>query len=173
MYFLSFIIGLLFSAVAPAYAGTTLHVEALPKVVKQGDACILRASGPASLTSLFGEFRGERFPMTSGVQKDTYEGLVGIDLNIRPGAYEIKVLGTDGEGKVYRGDLRLKVKKADFKTQRLSLPSPMVDLDAATLERVEREERQLKALFRGIREEKLWSGPFVRPVLRRASPFST
>jgi len=102
--------------------------------------------------------------MTSGVQKDIYEGLVGIDLNIRPGAYEIKVLGTDGEGKVYRGDLRLKVKKADFKTQRLSLPSPMVDLDAATLERVEREERQLKALFRGIREEKLWSGPFVRPV---------
>jgi murein DD-endopeptidase MepM/ murein hydrolase activator NlpD len=102
--------------------------------------------------------------MASGAQKGTFEGLLGIDLNIRPAAYAIEVLATDGEGKVYVSRLSLKVKKADFKTQRLSLPSPMVDLDAQTLERVDREERRLKALFQAFRQERLWGGPFVRPV---------
>ena len=102
--------------------------------------------------------------MASGAQNGTYEGLLGIDLNIRPAAYEIKVLATDGGGKVYRGGLLLKVKKADFKTQKLSLPSAMVDLDAQTLERVDREEKRLKALFQGFRQERLWGGSFVRPV---------
>jgi len=164
LYFLFFITLLLFPAVGPAYAEQTLRVEVLPGVVKQGDVCFVRASGPASLRSIYGEFQGERFPMASGVQKGTYEGLLGIDLNIRSAAYEIKVLATEGEGKVYRSGLWLKVKKADFKTQRLSLPSPMVDLDAETLERVDKEEKRLKALFRGFREERLWGGPFVRPV---------
>jgi len=164
LYSLSFITVLLFSTAVPANAEKTLRVETLPGVVKQGDACFVRASGPASLTSIYGEFQGERFPMASGVQNGTYEGLLGIDLNIRPAAYEIKFLATDGEGKVYRSGLWLKVKRADFKTQRLSLPSPMVDLDAETLERVDREEKRLKALFQGFREERLWGGPFVRPV---------
>ncbi len=164
LYFLFFITVLLFPAVEPAYAEKTLRVEAVPGVVKQGDVCFIRASGPASLTSIHGEFQGERFPMAFGAQKGTYEGLLGIDLNIRPAAYEIKVVATDGEGKVHRSGLLLKVKKADFKTQRLSLPSAMVDLDAETLERVDREERRLKALFQGFREERLWSGAFVRPV---------
>jgi murein DD-endopeptidase MepM/ murein hydrolase activator NlpD len=164
LYFLLFITALFFSVVPPAYAEKNLRIGTLPGVVKQGDVCLLRASGPASLTSVYGEFQGERFPMASGVQKGTYEGLLGIDLNIRPAAYEIKVLATDGESKVYRSDLSLKVKKADFKTQRLSLPSPMVDLDAETLERVDREDKRLKALFQGFREERLWGGPFVRPV---------
>ena len=164
LYSLSFITVLLFSTAVLANAEKTLRVETLPGVVKQGDACFIRASGPASLTSIYGEFQGERFPMASGVQNGTYEGLLGIDLNIRPAAYEIKLLATDGEGKVYRSGLWLKVKRADFKTQRLSLPSPMVDLDAETLERVDREEKRLKALFQGFREERLWGGPFVHPV---------
>jgi murein DD-endopeptidase MepM/ murein hydrolase activator NlpD len=102
--------------------------------------------------------------MGSGAQKGAYEGLLGIDLNIRPAAYEIKVIATDGEGKSHRGSLLFQVKKADFKTQRLSLPSTMVDLDPETLERVDREEKRLKALFQNFREERLWSGAFLRPV---------
>ena len=164
LYFLFFLTVLFFSVVKPACPEDTLHLGTFPGVIKQGDVCFIRASGPASLTSIHGEFQGERFRMGFGAQKGTYEGLLGIDLNIRPAAYEIRVITTDGEGKVHRSSLLIKVKKADFKTQRLSLPSTMVDLDPETLERVDREEKRLKALFQGLREEKLWGGAFLRPV---------
>ena len=164
LYFIFFITVLFFSDVRPACAEDALRVGTFPGVIKQGDVCLIRASGPTSITSIYGEFQGERFPLGSGAQKGTYEGLLGIDLNIRPAAYEMKIMATDGEGKFHRSSLLFKVKKASFKTQRLTLPSTMVDLAPETLERVDREEKRLKDLFQRIREERLWSGAFLRPV---------
>jgi len=94
----------------------------------------------------------------------TYEGLLGIDMDTRPAKHKLKVVATDGNRKVYTSVLLLTVERADFGIQRLSLPSSMVDLDAQTLERVGREEKRLQALFQGYRDERLWSGAFVRPV---------
>lgn len=102
--------------------------------------------------------------MAKGARNRTYEGLLGIDLNTEPAIYKLKLVAEDGNRRVYRSALRLKVEKVNFKTQNLSLPSSMVDLDPQTLERVDREEKRLKALFQGYREERLWSGAFVRPV---------
>jgi murein DD-endopeptidase MepM/ murein hydrolase activator NlpD len=56
------------------------------------------------------------------------------------------------------------VEKVDFGIQKLSLPSSMVDLDAKTLERVNKEARQLEALLQVFRDERLWRGAFIRPV---------
>lgn len=161
---LFFITVLLVSAGKAAYAENTLRVEYLPRVVKQGDVCFIRASGPALLKSIYGEFRGERFPMAFGAHHGTYEGLLGIDMNTRPATYEIKVVAIDGSRRAYSSALLLKVEKVDFRTQTLSLPSSMVDLDPETLERVNKEERRLKALFQGFRDERLWSGAFLPPV---------
>jgi murein DD-endopeptidase MepM/ murein hydrolase activator NlpD len=163
-HFLLFIAVLLFSAVRPVYAEETLRVEVLPRVVKQGDVCIIRASGPALLKSIQGEFQGNKFPMAEGVRKGIYEGLLGIDLNTRPATYEIKIIATDSEGRVTSSRLLLKVRKAKFKTQKLSLPPSMVDLDPETLERANKEEKRLEALFRVFRSERLWTGAFLRPV---------
>jgi murein DD-endopeptidase MepM/ murein hydrolase activator NlpD len=154
----------LVSAEKTSYADNPLRVEYLPRVVKQGGVCFIRASGPASLKTIYGEFRGEKFPMGLGGRNRTYEGLLGVDLNTGPATYELKVVATDGNRMVYTSALLLKVEKVDFKTQTLSLPTPMVDLDAQILERVNREEKRLQVLFEGYREERLWRGAFARPV---------
>jgi murein DD-endopeptidase MepM/ murein hydrolase activator NlpD len=96
--------------------------------------------------------------------KGAYEGLVGIDLDTKPARYKVKVAATDGGGRSYSKGLPLRVEKVDFAVQKLSLPRSMVDLDAKTLERVNQESKRLKALFQGIREERCWKGPFIRPV---------
>ncbi|MBM4334074.1 MAG: M23 family metallopeptidase [Deltaproteobacteria bacterium] len=155
---------LLIPAGRNSYAEDVLRVEYLPKAVKQGGVCFIRGSGPASITSIYGEFRGTRFPLAMGAQNRTYEGLLGIDLNTEPAIYKLKLVAEGGNRRVYTSALLLKVEKVNFKTQTLSLPSSMVDLDPQTLERVDREEKRLKALFRGYRDERLWSGAFVRPV---------
>jgi len=147
-----------------AYAENHFRVVSLPKAVKQGEVCLISASGPASLKSIYVEFQGVRFPMAISKQNGTYEGLIGIDMNTRPATYEIKVVAADGGSGVYSSALSLKVEKVDFGIQKLSLPPSMVDLDAKTQERVNKEARRLIALFQAFRDERLWRGAFIRPV---------
>jgi murein DD-endopeptidase MepM/ murein hydrolase activator NlpD len=147
-----------------AHGESDLRLESFPKVAKQGDVCLVRASGPASLRSIHGEFRGERFSIAFNSETGAYEGLIGIDMSISPATYEIKVFVTDGDNRVYSSALSLRVEKVDFGTQALSLPPSMVDLDAKTLERVNQEARKLESLFQTSRNERLWKSVFIRPV---------
>ena len=147
-----------------AHGESNLRLESFPNVAKQGDICLVRASGPASLKSIHGEFQGERFSISFNKETGTYEGLIGIDMNTSPATYEIKVFVTDGDNRVYSSTLSLRVEKVDFGTQVLSLPPSMVDLDAKTLERVNQETRKLEALFQASQNERLWKSVFIRPV---------
>ncbi len=156
--------GLLNLAGKAAAAENNLRFEYLPKLIKQGEVCLLRVSGPPSLKSIQGEFQGERFSMAFSAENGTYEGLYGIDMNRPPGTYSIKVVATDGDGNVYSITGSLKVEKVDFGVQKIFLPPDMVELDAKTLERVQKEARRLEALFQTFRNERLWRGGFIRPV---------
>ncbi len=147
-----------------SYADDLLRVEYLPRRIKQGDVCLIKASGSASIKSIYGEFRKERFPMAIQIPRGTYVGLLGMDMGIKPARYKLRVMATDGNRRIHTSILTIKVEKADFRTQTLSLPASMVELDAQTLARVEKEEKRLKVLFQGYRKEKLWKGPFARPV---------
>lgn len=141
-----------------------IRVESLPGAVKQGEVCLISVLGPASLKSIYAEFRGLRFPLAFSEQNGSYGGLIGIDMNTQPSTYEVKIVATDGDSHIHLSKLSLKVEKVDFGVQKLSLPPSLVDLDRKTLERVNKEERRLNLLFRSFREERLWRGAFVRPV---------
>jgi murein DD-endopeptidase MepM/ murein hydrolase activator NlpD len=148
----------------PPYAQNHFRVESLPKVVKQGEVYLIRALGPLSLKSMYVEFQGVRVPMAFGEQQGAYEGLIGIDMNTRPGIYPIKIIGTDESKRVYWSPLSLRIEKVDFGVQKLLLPSSMVDLDTKTLERVNQEAMKLKTLFQAFQDKRLWRGAFIRPV---------
>jgi len=141
-----------------------LRIESIPGMAKQGDVCLIRTYSPVSPTSVHAEFQGERFLLAPGMQNGTYEGLIGIDLSTKPATYEVKVIATDASGRGYSSPFFLKVGKGVFRTQKLSLPRSMVDLDAKTLERVNKEADRVKVLFQTFRDEKLWKGAFVRPL---------
>ena len=162
--FLFLIPFLLAPAEKTAGAENPLRVEVFPKDIRQGDVFLVRATGPASFKSIHAEFQGKKFSLSSAETQGNYEALIGVDLNAKPAKVEMKVLAKGEEGKVYSKTLSLKVQKADFAVQKLTLPRSMVDLDPMTLERVNRESKKLKALFEGVREERLWKGAFSRPV---------
>ena len=162
--FLIFIPVLLLLTSKPASAENHFRVESLPRVVKQGEVCLFTILGPPSLKSIYVEFQGVKFPLAFSEQNGTYEGLVGIDMDTRPATYKMKVVTTEGVGVIYLSAFSLKVEEVDFGIQKLSLPSAMVDLDKKTLERVNKEERQVDSLFLVFRDERLWRGAFIRPV---------
>jgi murein DD-endopeptidase MepM/ murein hydrolase activator NlpD len=167
--FLIFIPVLLIWTGQSAFAGNYFRVESLPRLVKQGEVYLVSVSGPASLKSIYVEFQGVRFPLAFNEQNNTYEGLIGIDLETRPATYETKIVTIDGDGGIHCSNLSLKVEKVDFGIQKLSFPSSMVDLNREILERVKKEESQLNSLFQAVREERLWRGAFIRPVKGKIS----
>jgi len=160
--FLFFLFLVLISTVA--FADNPLHPEILPKSAKQGDVGLLRVTGLKNLKNLEGEFKGIRFSMNPDSAGKAYEALLAVDMDTKPGKYQVKVQGRDQEGKSLAGASSLEVKKVSFKTQTLSLPSSMVDLDPTTLERVNAESQRVEAVFQRTRKEKLWKGRFLRPV---------
>jgi murein DD-endopeptidase MepM/ murein hydrolase activator NlpD len=160
--FLFFLFLLLISTLA--FADNPLRPEILPTSAKQGDVGLLRVTGLKNLKNLEGEFKGIRFSMNPDSAGKAYEALLAVDMDTKPGKYQVKVQGRDQEGKSLAGASSLEVKKVSFKTQTLSLPSSMVDLDPKTLERVNAESQRVEAVFQRTRKEKLWKGRFLRPV---------
>ena len=148
----------------PALADNPLRPEILPKAAKQGEVCLVRVAGPKNVKYLEGEFQRVKISMNLDSAGKAYEGLLAVDMDTKPARYQVKVRGTDQGGKSLAGASSLEVKKVSFKTQTLSLPSSMVDLDPKTLERVNGETKRVEAIFQRARKEKLWKGPFLRPV---------
>jgi len=142
----------------------SFRAEVLPKSVKQGEVCLLKARGLSPLKSVYAEFQGKRYPLGSGDSGQTYEGLLGIDLNTKPEKYGIRFVATDGSGKGDSQTFSIKVMKADFAVQKITLPKSMVDLDPKTIERVNRESKRLNDLFQKFGNERVWKGAFIRPV---------
>jgi hypothetical protein len=162
--FLIFILVFLSLIGKSASAQNHFRIGSLPKVVKQGEIYFVSIVGPPSLKSIDVEFQGAKSPLAFSEQKGSYEGLIGIDMETRPGTYEMKVVAIEESGGIYLETFSLRVEEVNFGVQRLSLPPAMVDLDKKNLERVDKEEKQLNSLFQVFREERLWRGAFIRPV---------
>jgi murein DD-endopeptidase MepM/ murein hydrolase activator NlpD len=90
--------------------------------------------------------------------------LLGLDLETKPGSHDWQVaVREDGrEPRTLSG--RLTVSGREFPVQRLSLPSGMVDLDPETERRATAETERLRTIYRTVTPERLWRGPFTKPV---------
>ena len=99
----------------------------------------------------------------------TWEALVGIDLDVRPGRYAVTV--TAGAA---RGVHELVVETRTFPTRRLKVDEAFVTPPPSEQARIEREAALLAATWKAVSPERLWNGPFVRPVAEPAnSAFGT
>jgi murein DD-endopeptidase MepM/ murein hydrolase activator NlpD len=89
--------------------------------------------------------------------KESVKAVVGIDLFTEPGDYNLDI---SLNGTVITRTV--KVIKKKYPVQRLTLPKDMVELSPENEARVEREQKEISALW--PREtERDWSGDFVNP----------
>ena len=128
-----------------------VHVRGVP------DGAMLEGSlGPRSLVF---------FPYAGG-----QAAVVGVDVDTKAGAqpWRLAVLDPAREPRALSG--KLTVYKRNFPVQRLTLPQGMVDLDPETERRAVAEGERLSTLYRTVTPERLWRGPFVRPVAGSEAP---
>jgi murein DD-endopeptidase MepM/ murein hydrolase activator NlpD len=136
-----------------------LRVIAPPTTVQPGSVLLLTVEGDAELPSLRARaFNHDlaAFP----VDARTWQVLVGIDLDVRPGTYRIQIEG----GPETRTAYALIVRPRRFPTRTLTVDPDLVNPPPDQMERIAHEAQQLHRLWEAPAGPKLWDGPFVRPV---------
>jgi murein DD-endopeptidase MepM/ murein hydrolase activator NlpD len=98
----------------------------------------------------------------------TWQALVGIDLEQRPGTHILTVETRTGPA-TRQLTRELEVLPKRFATRRLRVPPEFVDPPPALRDRIEKEAAFLQQVYDEPSPERLWRAPFVRPVPHAAN----
>ena len=93
--------------------------------------------------------------------------LVGIDLNVKPGAHAVTVLPDAAKDAAVT--YQLVVKPKSFPTRRLTVDEAFVNPPPAVTKRIDDEAARLNAIWDASAPERLWTDSFVRPVPQEAN----
>ena len=135
----------------------SLNVEISPKIIKQGDAFIIKVTGINNSDMPIATVAKNSIPF-SMCGKGCFIGVGAMNLDAKTGTYPVKV--NAGQK---RRNLTLRVKKGAFPEIHMTLPDEKVILSPDDLEVVNEENERLKSLFLKV-SNRLWKGTFLRPV---------
>jgi murein DD-endopeptidase MepM/ murein hydrolase activator NlpD len=133
-----------------------------PTVVFQGDIVAIRIAG-AGLTAMEGRLGKSAVPFylrPSGY----YTGLVGADLEAKPGSVTLTVKGQTATGTERDSQVMLLIKPKPFKKESFSVASEFDQLSPETLERIRNDQLQFSRAYASSKPERLWDGAFLLPV---------
>ena len=159
-------VAFLLLAVAPAAAAEdlSLDVSHRARALHPGEVVVLevrvseRGATPRA-TALGKSIR--MFPAEDG---RLWRGLVGIDLTVEPGSVPVTVQVTAAGGAEAGEVYELAVQPKQFPTRRLRVAPRYVDPPPDVLARIQREAREVAAIFEVSSAERLWRGGFRKPV---------
>lgn len=157
---------LLFSTQAP----TRLRIGAEAATLQPGSLVLLTVTSDKPVPALRARaFNRALAPFP--IDATTWQVLVGIDLDVKPGTHPVEIDAGTAETTVVHA---LIVKTRRFPTRTLKVDPDLVNPPPQELERIAREARRLRRLWDAPPGPKLWAGPFVRPVPDEAnSSFGT
>ena len=138
-----------------------LEVRFVPSVPRQGDVVLVSVAGE-SAARMAGALGGR--PLSFFPLGADQVAVAGVDLEAPAAAMSWEVSAADGAGARRWAAGTLPVAAREFAVQRLTLSPRMVDLDPETERRALAEAARLRAVYATVTAERLWSGPFVRPV---------
>lgn len=161
--FIAFVLALAAGVPQAPSKPARLTVTAPPRTpTRPGDVVVLTIDTPAAgMPVRVRAFDRPLLPFA--VNPKRWRVLVGIDLDATLGPHVVTVDAGDPP-EVRQTIYRLTVTPRRFRTRRLTVAEGFVNPPPAALERIEREAGELNALWAASSPERLWRGPFVRPV---------
>lgn len=155
---LTFILGLL---VQQAYAEVTIYD--ISRSHQPGEVILFVVAPEEQPESGVIRAFDRTFYLYPGDERGALEGLVGVDLEIDPGAYPVEfALKYPGGERVYTRTLEIQQK--EFPVRRLTVDQKFVTPPSEVLERIRRESQTVRKVLSQHSPEKLWQGEFLRPV---------
>ena len=153
---------LLASAVGASDA-PPVKVSWQPSQTRVSDVALLVVHGAGEGATLEGTVGGR--PVSFFRDASGHAALVGFDIEVAAGRQPWRVEIREPGRRARSLSGMVTVAPREFPVQRLTLPTPMVDLDPETERRAVAESKTLRALYRTVTPERFWRGPFERPVL--------
>ena len=150
------------SASAQVSAASGIKVTWQPSRPQVSDVALVRVHGPGDGANLEGSVGGRAvsfFRDGAG-----YAALVGFDMELAAGRQPWRIEIHEPGLKPRSLSGVVPVGRREFHVQRLTLPTPMVDLDPETERRATTEAETLRGLYSTLTPERFWRGPFARPV---------
>ena len=138
--------------------------------ILQGELIELQVTGP-DLTAVEGS-RGKERLLFYPAGTSSFAALVGADVEAKPGMSKILLKAKSQSGAEHRGELWLTVKAKSFRTESFNVPPSFDKMTPEALVEIRREQAEFKQAFESSAPERLWDGPFIRPVPHDASASS-
>jgi len=148
-------------------------VSRVARSVAPGELVLLTVACTTPLQKIEVTAFGRSIPFYEAETPRAWQGLVGIDLNTKPGKHEVAIVGRAGSSTFTR-TYTLAVAPKRFRTRQLTVPQQFVTPPESERARIEQEAKRVGAIIATITPVRLWEGPFVPPVLGpMISPFGT
>jgi murein DD-endopeptidase MepM/ murein hydrolase activator NlpD len=102
----------------------------------------------------------------------SYITLVGVDLEEKPGAKEVRIQARDKAGKGSLGRAAFAIKEKPFPQEKISVAPGFDRIDEATQKRIDKERYQMARLWNAVSPTRLWERGFLAPISSEVtSPF--
>ena len=142
-------------------AGTTLRLSAPES--SQGSLLLVEVKSAKPVAELHGDWDGRSVPFWREAEASR-KGLLGIDLEKKPGQYELKVTGQSASGEKMSCTAKVMVRKGRFATERLQVEKQFVEPSPEQIKRADEERQKLRDIFDRVKPERLWDGNFRIPL---------
>lgn len=141
-------------------APAPVEIQAFARAMQPGEVVrltITAAERPVRVTAF------ERAIPVTSLSDSTFQALVGIDLDVRPGRHIVTVRAGDDAASVPTR-YPIVVRPKAFPTRRLQVAEAFVNPPAEVRARIATEAERLAALFATTTPDRAWSRAFLRPV---------
>jgi len=148
-------------------ASDVIHITAPTHSSRQGDVVVLTAT----TAQAFDEVRARVFDRdlaTFRVDPTTWQTLVGVDIDTKPGVYTVSFEATSPTGAI-RAVTEITITARQFGRRVLTVDDVFVNPPEPVLARIRSEARELEQLWTQSEPRRLWTGTFVRPVPGRVN----
>jgi hypothetical protein len=132
-----------------------LSVTHSARAVRPGEVVVLRIAAAEPIQIRAFDRSWPAYP--DGAR--SWRALIGIDLGTKAGRYDVVV--TSGDSRVIHP---LIVRARTFPMRRLTVDPALVNPPPEARERIDREARELSAVWKASPADRLWNDGFVRPV---------
>lgn len=154
---------------ASAATPPALTVTTRARAVQPGELVLFTIVAAQPVSQVTVRAFGRDWPAYEDGSARRWRAPVGIDLDTRPATYHAEIAA--GED---RTSYPLVVRARAFRTRHLTVNPDLVNPPPEALARIDAEARELNDLWTHGEPQRLWSGPFVRPVPDEAnSAFGT
>ena len=147
-----------------AAASVDLTVTHRARSLQPGEIVLLVVDSSQKLGRLKAVVFGHEFPLFATGDELKWTGLVGIDLDTKPGRYVVRLSGEDAAGAPATAQYALTVTAKKFPTRELTVDEKFVSPPPEAQARIKLESEKVRAIFEVVSRERYWSGPFRVPV---------